>query len=271
MLQLTEFAEKNKTNFVRNVRPRLQRSFPSLYHGKEGNQKLLRDVRYLKIACDGKIPPITANDGENLEKLVRKGRNKVKENTGLNPESDNFLKPAQQHDSLSLPPKEYEHISQADAYKHPAPAVCTDTATTTIQNQNIQPWPLPNNNFTAGGVSAATYPLHPYYFPFDIRNVMQPNIYPFMQAQPQNQAIFSNTLYPTPVSQEVHGNVPEYHTNNPDNALNEVHQFHQLNTTHCIDASQQDNTSSGSFPNAEANVNQNPTLLELANVSLRKQ
>ena len=44
--QLKEFYKKNITNFVRNVRPRLCSLFPNVYKGKEGNQKLLRDVRY---------------------------------------------------------------------------------------------------------------------------------------------------------------------------------------------------------------------------------
>ena len=39
--QLKEFNEKNATNFVRNVRPRLRSLFPNVYKGKEGNQKLL--------------------------------------------------------------------------------------------------------------------------------------------------------------------------------------------------------------------------------------
>ena len=74
---LKEFYEKNVTNFVRNVRP----------------QKLLRDVRYLKISCEGKIPPVTKDDREKFEKLISEGKGKVFETIGIRPESDNFLQP----------------------------------------------------------------------------------------------------------------------------------------------------------------------------------
>ena len=87
--QLKEFYEKNVTNFVRNVRPRLCSLFPNVYKGKEGNQKLLRDVRYLKISCERKIPPVTKDDMEKFEKLISEGKGKVVETTGLRPESDN--------------------------------------------------------------------------------------------------------------------------------------------------------------------------------------
>ena len=62
LLQLQEFAKKSQTNFIRNVRPRLLRLFPELYKGKDGNQRLLRDTRYLKISCNGKIPEATADE-----------------------------------------------------------------------------------------------------------------------------------------------------------------------------------------------------------------
>ena len=44
--QLQEFAKKLSTDFVRNVCPRLQHQFLDLYKGKDGNKKLLRDVRF---------------------------------------------------------------------------------------------------------------------------------------------------------------------------------------------------------------------------------
>ncbi len=93
LVQLEEFAEKNKTNFIRNVCPRLQNLFPEEYKGKDGKQRLLRDVRYLKVATDGKIPPITQNDKDNMKNLLRKGKNKVSKDIGFTPESGNFLKP----------------------------------------------------------------------------------------------------------------------------------------------------------------------------------
>lgn len=83
--------KKSFTNFVRNVRQRLQRLFPDLYKGKDGNQRLLRDVRFLKIACNGNIPEETANKREKLTELIYQGRNKVIKDTGMPEETENFL------------------------------------------------------------------------------------------------------------------------------------------------------------------------------------
>lgn len=80
--QLTEFAEKSQVNFVRNVRPRLQRLFPNKYKGKDGMQQLLRDIRYMKIAVDGKIPPVSDDDRENFRSLIQKGKSKVSADFG---------------------------------------------------------------------------------------------------------------------------------------------------------------------------------------------
>lgn len=79
---MTEFTEKSQVNFVRNVRPRLQRLFPDKYKGKDGMQQLLRDIRYVKIAVDGKIPPVSDNDKENFRSLIRKGKSKVSADFG---------------------------------------------------------------------------------------------------------------------------------------------------------------------------------------------
>ena len=67
---------------MRNVRPRLQRLFPNKYKGKDGMQQLLRDVRYMKIAVDGKIPPVSDNDRENFRSLIKKGKSKVSADFG---------------------------------------------------------------------------------------------------------------------------------------------------------------------------------------------
>ena len=88
---LQEFAKKLSTNFVRNVRMRLQRLFPDLYKGKDGNQKLLRDVRFLKIACNGNIPKEMPNEKENFKALILQGKNKVCKDTGMPEETENFL------------------------------------------------------------------------------------------------------------------------------------------------------------------------------------
>ena len=45
-------------------------------------QQLLRDVRYMKIAVDGKIPPVSDNDRENFLSLIKKGKSKVSADFG---------------------------------------------------------------------------------------------------------------------------------------------------------------------------------------------
>ena len=67
---------------MRNVRPRLQRLFPNKYKGKDGMLQLLSDVRYMKIAVDGKIPPVSDNDRENFLSLIKKGKGKVSADFG---------------------------------------------------------------------------------------------------------------------------------------------------------------------------------------------
>jgi hypothetical protein len=91
LLQIREFAKKSSTNFIRYMRPKLQRHFPNIYKGKDGNQRLLRDTRLLKIACNGKIPEQTPNERDDLQELIRKGKSKVAEETGMPEDTDNFL------------------------------------------------------------------------------------------------------------------------------------------------------------------------------------
>ena len=69
------FQEHNSTNFITVVRPALKASFPQKYVGKDGNQHLQRDLRYMKVACSGKIP----NDlsSQNISALLIKGKSKV--------------------------------------------------------------------------------------------------------------------------------------------------------------------------------------------------
>ena len=181
-MQVTEFAEKNKTNFVRNVRPRLQRHLPELYKGKEGNQKLLRDVRYLKISCNGKIPPVTENDRENLEELIQKGKDKVVSTTGMPPESENFLKPSQDQDRPlddALVP--FVHAS-VDANTQPPGSVCEPNEKPNLhdssQNQHTHSYNM------LAGISGVSYPPHPYYFPFPLQSNICSSQFPQFLHQP---------------------------------------------------------------------------------------
>ncbi len=87
--QLHEFAIKSHTHFVRNVRPLCL--FPELYKGKDGNQRLPRDTRYLKISYNGKIPEATADERDRLQQLICAGELKVVHDTGMPDGTENFL------------------------------------------------------------------------------------------------------------------------------------------------------------------------------------
>ena len=164
---------KNKTNFIRNVRLRLQRLFPYQYKGKEGMQRLIRDVRFLKISCDGKIPPVTENDRAN-----QKAKRKVSDEMEFTPESGNFLKPdigpgSNVSSSLPLADQNTHSLSQEHAHNvsfggSALPLVNT-TPSYNIPNMHQQQLPL-LNMFTS-----PTQTQNPF-FPFGTNNLLQANI-----------------------------------------------------------------------------------------------
>ena len=51
----------------------------------------MKDVRYLKISCNGKIPPETADEKQQLEGLIHQGKSKVASDLGMSPLTENFL------------------------------------------------------------------------------------------------------------------------------------------------------------------------------------
>ncbi len=217
--QLKEFNEKNTTNFVRNVRPRLRSLFPNVYKGKDGNQKLLRDVRYLKISCEGKIPPVTKDDRENFEKLLREGKEKVVETIGIMPESENFLQPAEPKVSQQTCASNTQSFTQhAPRHAHanaqlfnnthvnqPVTPICTSIIPSSIE-PHVQAYPhqmfnmqtYPFNPETA--VCATRYTPQPYFFPNQNYNFVQGNTYPLQYLQTQHPPTIQNTLIgnPTP-------------------------------------------------------------------------
>ncbi|KAK3107833.1 hypothetical protein FSP39_023146 [Pinctada imbricata] len=80
------FQEHNSTNFITVVRPVLKSFFPEKYVGKDGNQNLQRDLRYLKIASFGKIP---LDLGEkNISILLQRGKSKVSCTLGIQDNCD---------------------------------------------------------------------------------------------------------------------------------------------------------------------------------------
>ena len=53
---LQSFINNNTTTFSASVKPILLQRFPHKYMGKNGNQNLLRDMRYMKLTTNGNIP-----------------------------------------------------------------------------------------------------------------------------------------------------------------------------------------------------------------------
>ena len=57
------------------MRPLLKSSFPLKYEGKDGAQNLQRDLRYIKIATNGRIPEDRSSSY--LSNLIMKGKSTV--------------------------------------------------------------------------------------------------------------------------------------------------------------------------------------------------
>lgn len=212
MLQLQEFEKKSSTNFIRNVRPRLQRLFPDLYKGKDGNQRLLRDVRFLKIACSGNIPQETENDKEKLKELIYQGKNKVIKDTGMPEETNNFLLQVEQEmerlerfdDSDTEETVVNKSTVQVSADKH---SYVKDNSSYNYASQTNQP--AANRSFqpattylnmavapTTGLIYPPTHPVQPnLYFDMESPQFMQPYHYPYhMYSSPQYLSFFPSTV-----------------------------------------------------------------------------
>lgn len=192
---------------MRNVRPRLRSLFPRLYNGKEGNQKLLRDVRYLKISCEGKIPPVTKDDKENFERLIRMAKEKVVETTGINPKSDNFLQPAEPEVSQLTDPAQFvSPHAQLASHNTPIPSIRNSIIPCNTNERYVsysgQLYNMPTYPFTCnpvpGAISATAY-SPPAYFQFPLQNYsfMQGNAYALHSSPSQIPHTFQNTLPPT--------------------------------------------------------------------------
>ncbi|XP_070561223.1 uncharacterized protein [Ptychodera flava] len=74
---LTAFIEKNSTQFTRVVKPRLEKVYQDKYKGTAGRSRLMRDVRLLKIALNGKLPPVTMEDDVEFPRLLKLGKQKT--------------------------------------------------------------------------------------------------------------------------------------------------------------------------------------------------
>ena len=66
---MEQFSTSSEHQFVRNLMPRMYNADESY---KKNKPKLMRDVRLLRDCLDGKIPPVTANDAEQIRILISK-------------------------------------------------------------------------------------------------------------------------------------------------------------------------------------------------------
>ena len=69
MKSIQEFSSSSEFQFVKNLTPRMYNVDPTY---KTNKCRLMRDVRLLRESLDGKIPPVTANDAEQLGLLITK-------------------------------------------------------------------------------------------------------------------------------------------------------------------------------------------------------
>ena len=202
---MEEFKKKSSTNFIRNVRPRLQRLFPALYKGKDGNQRLLKDIRYLKISCSGKIPPETADEKQRLEELIRQGKNKVVKDTGMSPLTDNFLS-SDDYSVQTFPDVVEESVSHAEISRaSAATGSCSNTSVESSYhaNQSIQGNPsihqcFPQTTFVQSLPAQRNIPGFDFHSPF----VPQPYYYLPQQQYivPQYQPMQDPTILTHPDS-----------------------------------------------------------------------
>ena len=72
---MENFKTKSEYNFIKNLSPRLF-AIDSSY--KTNKAKLMRDIKLLRTALDGRIPEVTANDGEQLQILLKKCKTDLK-------------------------------------------------------------------------------------------------------------------------------------------------------------------------------------------------
>ena len=64
---MEQFSTNSEHQFAKNLAPRMYNVDESY---KKNKPKLMRDVRVLRESLDGKIPPVTTNDAEQLRILI---------------------------------------------------------------------------------------------------------------------------------------------------------------------------------------------------------
>ena len=66
---MEQFSTSSEYQFIKSVTPRMYQADESY---KVNKAKLMRDVRLLRECLDGKIPPVTTNDSEQIKNLIRR-------------------------------------------------------------------------------------------------------------------------------------------------------------------------------------------------------
>ena len=66
---MEQFSTSSEYQFIKSVTPRMYQADESY---KVNKTKLMRDVRLLRECLDGKIPPVTTNDSEQIKNLILK-------------------------------------------------------------------------------------------------------------------------------------------------------------------------------------------------------
>ncbi|KAK3089605.1 hypothetical protein FSP39_004952 [Pinctada imbricata] len=132
------FQQHNSSNFISVMRPVLKSFFPMKYFGKDGAQNLQRDLRYLKISCDGKIPEDQSKD--NINCLLGQGKSRVSDSVGTFKSScDNKL--ADNDTSSELKDKCHDVVSIASITAKTSPNVTSDAMAPFVRSPVCQPIP----------------------------------------------------------------------------------------------------------------------------------
>lgn len=143
----------------------------------------MKDVRYLKISCNGRIPPETDDEKQQLEELIRQGKNKVAKDTGMSPLTDNFLSSDGGVESFSDPDVVEESVPNAETPRASTATASSKHMTVTDDssyyvNQTMQGNPSIHQSFPQTAFASTALPTqHNIPHGFDFHN-------PFMPAQP---------------------------------------------------------------------------------------
>lgn len=74
MENIRTFLQTNTTNFIKMMKPRLQTAFTLKYKGKDGNQHLQKDIRFIKLSTNEKIlENIKTIGADGLTNLMKTG------------------------------------------------------------------------------------------------------------------------------------------------------------------------------------------------------